>query len=155
MSEEESTGSSETDVTDNMRVAFVCVQNAGRSQMATAFAKRERAQRGLQESIDIVTGGTDPADTVHEVVVDAMDELGVDLTGQSPREVDSEELDSCDYVATMGCSTLELGVIETTVDVREWDLDDPHGEEIGTVREIREEIKQRVKHLFEEAILPR
>lgn len=77
MSEGESTGSSETDVTDNIRVAFVCVQNAGRSQMATAFAKRERAQRGLEDSIDIVTGGTDPADTVHEVVVDAMDELGV------------------------------------------------------------------------------
>ncbi|PSP33443.1 low molecular weight phosphatase family protein [Halobacteriales archaeon QH_10_67_22] len=89
-------------------VAFVCVQNAGRSQMSTAFAEQERAERGLDDRVTIHTGGTDPADHVHEVVVEAMREEGIDLSGRTPRSVDTETLNACDYVATMGCSTLEL-----------------------------------------------
>jgi protein-tyrosine-phosphatase len=69
-----------------IRVAFMCVQNAGRSQMSTAFAKREREQRGLEDAVEILTGGTHPADHVHEEVVDVMiRSLGPDASGNIDR----------------------------------------------------------------------
>ncbi len=136
-----------TDPTDTIRLAFVCVQNAGRSQMSTAFAEQERATRGLEDEVEIVTGGTHPAEEVHDVVVEAMDELDIDLSERTPREVSTAELDDCDIVATMGCSTLEL---DTTVDVRDWDLPDPDGKPMAEVREIRAEVRQRVSDLFDE-----
>jgi protein-tyrosine-phosphatase len=128
-------------------VAFVCVQNAGRSQMSTAFAEQERAERGLDDRVTIHTGGTDPADHVHEVVVEAMREEGIDLSGRTPRSVDTETLNACDYVATMGCSTLEL---DADTDVRDWALDDPDGQEMARVREIRAEVAANVAALFDE-----
>jgi protein-tyrosine-phosphatase len=130
-----------------MRVAFVCVQNAGRSQMSTAFAERERAERGLEDEVEIITGGTHPADAVHDVVVEAMREVDIDLADRTPREVSTAELDACDVVATMGCSTLEL---DTAVDVRDWDLPDPDGKSMAEVREIRAEIRERVSDVFDE-----
>ena len=135
---------------DAVRVAFVCVQNAGRSQMATAFAERERAARNLEDRVEVLTGGTDPADSVHDVVVEAMAEVGVDITDRVPRSISTTELEACDVVATMGCSTLELGVDGTTVDVRDWALDDPHGQAIETVRTIRAEVRERVADVFDD-----
>ncbi|APX97991.1 arsenate-mycothiol transferase ArsC [Natronorubrum daqingense] len=132
-----------------VRLGFVCVQNAGRSQMAAAFAERERDRRDWAERVEIVTGGTHPANEVHPVVVEAMNEIGVDLSGRMPRAISSEELAACDVVATMGCSTLELDA-ERSVEVRDWALDDPHGEEFGTVREIRETVEDQVTALFED-----
>ncbi|WP_049944628.1 low molecular weight phosphatase family protein [Haloarcula marismortui] len=131
-----------------MKFGFVCVQNAGRSQMSTAFAERERQRRGLGDSIKILTGGTHPADRVHEEVVTVMGELDIDLSDRTPQEVSTKELESCDVVATMGCSTLELDA--ETVDVRDWGLDDPDGQDMEQVREIRDEIAQRVSDLFDE-----
>ncbi|MCO8255593.1 low molecular weight phosphatase family protein [Haladaptatus sp. AB618] len=126
------------------RVAFMCMQNAGRSQISTAFAERERERRGLEDEVEIVTGGTHPADHVHEIVVEAMDEEGFDLAGRSPQAITTDELESCDYVATMGCSTLELDT-SADVDVRDWALADPDGQDIDRVREIRDEIEEQVK----------
>ncbi len=128
------------------RVAFVCVQNAGRSQMATAFAKREREERRLDD-VEVLSGGTHPAEAVHDVVVEVMDEEGIDLSGNVPREITEEELESCEYVATMGCSTLSL---DGSIDVRDWDLDDPHGADPEEARAIREEVHERVSSLFDE-----
>jgi protein-tyrosine-phosphatase len=130
--------------------AFVCVQNAGRSQMSTAFAEQERRQRGLEESVDIVTGGTDPADHVHEEVVTVMDEVGIDVSGRTPQEVSEETLEACDVVATMGCSTLELDA--ESVEVRDWALDDPDGQDLDAVRAIRDDIEGRVSDLFDEFV---
>ena len=130
-----------------VRVAFVCVQNAGRSQMSTAFAERERAERGLEDDVEILTGGTDPADRVHEEVVDVMDEVGFDLSEREPRAISDAELASCDYVATMGCSTLSL---DADTDIRDWALDDPDGQELDAVRAIRDDIESRVAALFDE-----
>ncbi|MCO8244894.1 low molecular weight phosphatase family protein [Haladaptatus sp. AB643] len=122
----------------------MCMQNAGRSQILTAFAERERERRGLEDEVEIVTGGTHPADHVHEIVVEAMDEEGFDLAGRSPQAITTDELESCDYVATMGCSTLELDT-SADVDVRDWALADPDGQDIDRVREIRDEIEEQVK----------
>jgi arsenate reductase len=139
-----------TDSADPIRLAFMCVQNAGRSQMATAFAKRERECRDLDDSVEILTGGTHPADHVHKEVIEVMREEGFDLSERTPREITSEELRSCKYVATMGCSTLDIGGNDSTVDIRDWNLPDPHGEDIDTVRSIRDNIHQRVVDLFDE-----
>jgi protein-tyrosine-phosphatase len=130
-----------------LKFGFVCVQNAGRSQMSAAFARRERARRGLEDEVEILTGGTDPADEVHPEVVDAMRELDIDLTDREPQAVSDEELNSCTVVATMGCSTLDL---DADVTVRDWALDDPHGQSVERVREIRDEIERRVSDLFDE-----
>jgi protein-tyrosine-phosphatase len=136
--------------TDPIRIAFMCVQNAGRSQMSTAFAERERERRGLEDRVEILTGGTDPADRVHEEVVDVMDEAGFDLSDRTPREITLDELRSCDYVATMGCSTLDVGDVGEDVVVRDWALADPDGQALDQVREIRDEIERQVGTLFEE-----
>ena len=127
---------------------FVCVQNAGRSQMSTAFAERERKRRGLEDSVEIITGGTHPADSVHEEVVTVMGDHDIDLSDRVPREVSTDELESCDVVATMGCSTLELAAED--VDVRDWALEDPDGQDLDAVRAIRDDIEQRVTDLFDE-----
>ncbi|WP_135805909.1 arsenate-mycothiol transferase ArsC [Halorussus marinus] len=136
-------------MTDAVRVGFVCVQNAGRSQMATAFAERERERRGA-EWVEIVTGGTDPADRVHEAVVDTMREVGVDLADRTPREVSREELAACDYVVTMGCSASDVCPATWSGENRDWGLDDPDGRDPEAVRAIRDEIETRVGALFDE-----
>lgn len=130
------------------KLGFVCVQNAGRSQISAAFAERERDQRELGDSIDILTGGTHPAASVHEEVVTVMRERDLDLSDRAPRKISTDELESCDVVATMGCSTLELDAED--VDVRDWALDDPHGQDLDTVRDIRDDVEQRVEALFDE-----
>ena len=139
-----------TDTDDPIRIAFMCVQNAGRSQMSTVFADRERERRGLEDRVEILTGGTDPADHVHEEVIEVMAEDGFDLSDRQPREISLDELRSCDYVATMGCSTLDVGDVDESVDVRDWALMDPDGEDMDTVRTIRDDIEGRVVALFDE-----
>lgn len=132
------------------RIAFVCVRNAGRSQMASAFAERERDARGLTESIDVVTGGTRPADSVHDEVVEVMHEKGIDLTDRTPREITHDELRSCEYVITMGCSAGDVCPATWSGENRDWGLANPHGRDVEAVREIRDEIEARVTALFDE-----
>jgi protein-tyrosine-phosphatase len=140
-----SDGTSERDGRE--RLAFVCVRNAGRSQMAAAFAEREARERGVEDRIAVESGGTDPADAVHPVVVEAMAEIGVDVGDREPRAVDESALATCDHVATMGCSTLSL---PPSVAVDDWALPDPGGEDLRTVREIRDTVERRVCALFDE-----
>jgi len=133
---------------EQTRFGFVCVQNAGRSQMSTAFAEQERAQRELENEVAIVTGGTNPAEHVHDEVVTVMGEVGIDVSDRTPQAVSTETLERCDVVATMGCSTLELDA--DSVEVRDWALDDPDGEDLDDVRAIRDDIEGRVSDLFDE-----
>lgn len=135
-----------------MKVAFVCVQNAGRSQMATAFAERERAQRGVEDEIEILTGGTQPADHVHEEVVQVMQEKDIDLSEKTPRDITPEELQETDYVITMGCSAQDVCPATWSGENRDWGLDDPDGQDLDSVREIRDEIERRVSDLFDELL---
>ena len=116
--------------------------------MSAAFAEQERDRRGLGDSIEILTGGTRPAESVHQEVITVMQERDIDLSDRRPREASTDELESCDIVATMGCSTLELDA--ENVDVRDWALDDPHGQDLDIVREIRDDVERRVKALFDE-----
>jgi protein-tyrosine-phosphatase len=118
--------------------------------MATAFAQRERDRRGLEDRVEIVTGGTRPADAVHDEVVTAMAEVGIDVADRTPRAITTAELRACDHVATMGCSTLDVGDAEDAAEVRDWALADPHDQDIETVRAIREEVEGKVTALFDE-----
>ena len=142
--------STDTDSADPIRIAFMCVQNAGRSQMSSAFADRERERRGLEDRVEILTGGTHPADHVHDEVIEVMEEVGFDLSDRTPREITLDELRSCNYVATMGCSTLDVGEVGDDIDIRDWALDDPDGQDPDRVREIRDEIEGRVIAIFDE-----
>lgn len=135
---------------DNTTVAFVCVQNAGRSQMAYAFARRDQKARGLDEEITLVMGGTRPAEEIHPKVVEAMSERGIDISGRSPREVTVEDLQQSDLVITMGCSADDVCPAGWGGETRDWDLDDPDGRTTEGVRPIRNEIERRVRTLFDE-----
>ncbi|MWV65346.1 ArsC family transcriptional regulator [Halorubrum sp. JWXQ-INN 858] len=146
MTEPIPTDTAETDEQPTTTLTFMCVRNAGRSQMATAFAERERAARGLEDDVEIVTGGTAPAASVHDVVVEALAEVDLDVSGREPRHVSETTLAGSDFVATMGCSTLELDGVDTD----DWALDDPGERPIEEVRPIRDEIESRVVALFDD-----
>jgi len=124
------------------KIAFACVGNAGRSQMATALAERERDRRGLD--IDIVTGGIDPAESVHDEVLEALRDEGIDISGRSPRRIAEEDVVDADYIVTMGCSVEQFRPDGWEGEHRVWSLD------ASDTREQRDEIEQRVSDLFDE-----
>jgi len=132
------------------RIAFVCVQNAGRSQMAYTFARRELDARGLARRFDLVTGGTRPADRVHPEVVEAMAAIGLPIEDRTPRAVTVEELRGSDYVITMGCADDDVCPAGWGGESRDWDLPDPDGRSPRAVARVRDEIERRVTALFDE-----
>jgi protein-tyrosine-phosphatase len=136
--------------TETIRIDFICVHNAGRSQMAAAFAELERDERGLGDVVEIHSAGTDPADEIHGNVVDAMAEVGVDLSDRSPSWVVLDDLKDSHYLVTMGCSITEFNPAQYGVESRAWDLTNPDGQDMATVREVRDEIERRVSDLFDE-----
>lgn len=141
----------DTGSVDRIRIDFVCVHNAGRSQMAAAFAERERTRLGLEDIVEIHSGGTDPADTIHEEVVEAMAEVGIDIADRSPGYVASlDQLEESDYLVTMGCSISKINPAQYGVESHDWDLVNPDGRDMNTVREVRDEIETRVGVLFGE-----
>ena len=121
-------------------VVFVCVHNAGRSQMAAALL--ERAAGG---QVDVRSAGTEPIDRVHPVVVEAMRELGVDLSSHRPRRLDEEVMTEADVVVTMGCGD-ECPVVPGAR-YEDWELPDPAARSLAEVREIRDDIDRRVRDL--------
>lgn len=133
-----------------VRIAFVCVQNAGRSQMATAFAERERRERALEDAVEILTGGTEPADHVHDVVVEVMEEVGFDLGERAPRAITADELEDTDIVVTMGCSASDVCPAAWSGESRDWALDDPDDKDLDEVRDIRDEVRRLVREFFDE-----
>ena len=120
--------------------------------MVAAFAERERDRRDVGDQIEISTGGTQPAEHVHDVVVKAMRELDIDLSDQAPQEVTPKELQAVDLVVTMGCSASDVCPATWNGENRDWGLDDPHGRSIEEVRQIRDEIEDRVVALFNELL---
>jgi arsenate reductase len=124
-------------------VLFVCVQNAGRSQMAEAIFARAAA--GQQEGR---SAGSRPAERVHPEVVEAMRELGIDLAGRTPHGLERTDLDWADHVVTMGCGD-ECPVVPGTR-YEDWDLPDPAGKSLEEVRVIRDEIALRIDRLIKD-----
>jgi protein-tyrosine-phosphatase len=135
---------------ETLRVDFLCVENAGRSQMAADFAEREASERGLEDVVEVHSAGTRPADEVHESVVKAMDEVGIDISDREPKWVVVEDLEHSHFVITMGCTINEFHPSTYGVEHREWGLRDPEEEDFETVREIRDELERRVTELFDE-----
>lgn len=125
------------------RALFVCLHNAGRSQMSAALFERAAAGRHQARS-----AGTTPAERVHPEVVEAMSELGIDLTDRRPRLLTRADAEWADVVVTMGCGD-ECPYIPGKRYV-DWDLADPKGRPLEEVRETREEIARRVKELVAE-----
>jgi len=126
------------------KALFVCVHNAGRSQIAEAFFNH------LAEGKAVATSaGTKPAAQVNPTVKEAMREVGVDISNQTPKPLTLEMLENADRVITMGCGV--EGVCPATfVATEDWQLEDPEGKPIEKVREIRDEIEAKVRKLIEE-----
>jgi len=118
--------------------------------MAYAFAQQERSSRDFENEVELVTGGTQPAEHVHDEVVHTMDAIGIDISDRTPREVTFEEIQASDIVITMGCSAEDVCPAGWAGDNRDWDLDDPDGKSHDEVGRIRDEIRQRVSDLFDE-----
>ena len=129
-------------------VGFVCVGNAGRSQMATAFAAEERERRTLE--LRIVTGGTNPANHVHEPVIEAMADRGIDVSDRVPRRITDADVRDCTHVVTMGCDAAEVLPDDWDGEHRDWDLPNPHGEGVEATATLRDEIERRVGSLVDE-----
>lgn len=124
-------------------VLFVCLHNAGRSQMSQALFERAAGGRHQGRS-----AGTTPGERVHPEVVEAMNELGIDLAGRTPRPLTDEDAEWADIVVTMGCGD-ECPYVPG-VRYLDWDLPDPKGRPLTEVRATRDEIADRVEALVEE-----
>ena len=125
------------------KILFVCVENAGRSQMAEAFAKH----RG----ISAMSAGTVPATTVNSVVVEVMKERGIDLSSTRPKMLTIEMVNEADLVVTMGCSVEKVCpapmIARMQKKLMEWNIEDPKGKSIEKVRQIGEEVERKVAEL--------
>lgn len=126
-------------------VLFVCVHNAGRSQMAAALlAQLSDGQ------IEVRSAGTAPADAINPVAVAAMAELGIDITAEAPKVLTADTVQTSDVVITMGCG--DTCPYFPGVSYRDWKLDDPAGQPIEAVRPIRDAIAGRVRDLVDELL---
>ncbi|HEX3088507.1 MAG TPA: arsenate reductase ArsC [Ilumatobacteraceae bacterium] len=130
-------------------VLFVCIHNAGRSQMAAALLERHAGNR-----IVVRSAGTAPADTINPAVLQAMAELDIDLgaAGASPKKLTDAAVQASDVVITMGCG--DECPFYPGKRYLDWALDDPAGKELAEVRPIRDEIDRRVRALVEELLPP-
>ncbi|NNC93101.1 MAG: arsenate reductase ArsC [Acidimicrobiia bacterium] len=129
-------------MSDKPQVLFVCVHNAGRSQMAAALT--EMHGQGL---IDVRSAGSEPADQVNPMAVAAMAELGVDITARQPKLLSNDAVRESDVVITMGCG--DACPIYPGKQYLDWELEDPAGQDLDTVRVIRNDISRRVLDLVQ------
>ncbi len=130
-------------------VLFVCVHNAGRSQMAKAMFNRLAAERGL--ALRAESAGTEPGESVHDIVAEAMQEMAFDLRAERPKLLTDEMVEESQRVITMGCAIdAEACPAIFLRDVEDWGLPDPKGQPIGEVRAIRDVIGGKVEELLGE-----
>ena len=131
--------------TSRPTVLFVCVHNAGRSQMAAGFLDHLAGDR-----IEVLSAGSAPANTLNPAVIEAMNEVGIDLVerGAHPKLLDATVVERCDVVITMGCG--DTCPFYSGVRYIDWVLDDPAGQGVDAVRPIRDEIERRVRELIAE-----
>ena len=134
-------------MTHKPTVLFVCVHNAGRSQMAAGYLRALAGDR-----VEVLSAGSEPADRINQVAVAAMAEEGIDIAGNQPKILTTESVKDSDVVITMGCG--DTCPIFPGKRYEDWELDDPAGQGIDAVRPIRDDIKARIERLLAE-ILPR
>jgi protein-tyrosine-phosphatase len=126
-------------------VLFVCVHNAGRSQMAAGLVKLRSGGR-----VHVRSAGSAPGEEINPAVVEAMEELGVDMTEEFPKPLTDEVVRAADVVITMGCG--DSCPIYPGKRYEDWELEDPEGKDLSTVRKIRDEIDERVRRLIGELL---
>lgn len=134
-----------TDHADRPTVLFVCVHNAGRSQMAAGFLSHLSDGR-----VTVLSAGSQPADQVNPVAVQAMAEVGIDIAHETPKLLSGSAVLESDVVVTMGCG--DTCPIYPGKRYEDWDLDDPAGQGLDAVRPIRDEIKARVEGLLADLV---
>ncbi|WP_040793372.1 arsenate reductase ArsC [Nocardia paucivorans] len=132
-------------MTDKPSVLFVCVHNAGRSQMAAGFLHHL-----ADGAIEVRSAGSAPAERLNPAVVEAMAEIGIDITAQTPKILTPDAVQSSDVVITMGCG--DTCPVFPGISYRDWDLEDPAGKGVDAVRPIRDEIRARVQALIAELL---
>jgi arsenate reductase len=132
-------------MTDKPTVLFVCVHNAGRSQMAAGYL-----QHLAGDSVEVLSAGSAPADQVNPVAVEAMAEEGIDIAAAQPKVLTTEAVQESDVVITMGCG--DACPYFPGKRYEDWELDDPAGQGIDAVRPIRDEIRSRVETLLAELV---
>jgi arsenate reductase (thioredoxin) len=126
---------------DRPEVLFVCVHNAGRSQMAAGLLNELAAGR-----VNVRSAGSEPADRLNPAVLEAMGEIGIDLSAEVPKALADEQVRAADVVITMGCG--DACPFYPGKRYEDWDLEDPAGKDLETVRRIRDEIEHRVRKLL-------
>lgn len=124
-------------------IIFACVHNAGRSQMAAAFAARD-------PNVRAISAGTEPGERVHPEVVEVMREVGIDLSGARPQKLTQELAQQADLLVTMGCG--DKCPYVPGLKIEDWPLDDPKGKPLSEVRAIRDAIRSRVDQLLGSSI---
>jgi protein-tyrosine-phosphatase len=124
-------------------VLFVCVHNAGRSQMAAALLHQKAGGR-----VHVLSAGSTPADELNPRVVEAMSEIGIDISREFPKALTDDYVRAADAVITMGCG--DACPIYPGKRYEDWELEDPAGKDLATVRQIRNEIEVRVERLLEQ-----
>jgi len=124
-------------------VFFVCVHNAGRSQMAAGLLQSKAGAR-----VRVVSAGSEPADKLNPAVVEAMGEIGIDISAERPKKLEDGMVRESDVVITMGCG--DACPIYPGKRYEDWDLEDPSGKDLETVRGIRDQIETRVDALLSE-----
>ena len=135
-------------MTDVPTVLFVCVHNAGRSQMAAGWLQHLAGDR-----VEVLSSGSAPADAINPVAVEAMSEVGVDITAAAPKVLTDEAVRESDVVVTMGCG--DACPYYPGKRYEDWELDDPAGQGSEAVRPIRDDIRRRVEELIESLAAPR
>lgn len=134
-------------MSDTPTVMFVCVHNAGRSQMAAGWLRHLAGDR-----VRVLSGGSTPAEDINPVAAAAMREVGVDLSRQQPRLWTQESLEAADVVVTMGCG--DACPVIPGKRYLDWELEDPAGKDLETVQRIRDEIRVRVRDLLDDLGVP-
>ncbi|WP_223626970.1 arsenate reductase ArsC [Microbacterium sp. EST19A] len=134
-----------TDAASTPSVLFVCVHNAGRSQMAAGFLRDIAGDR-----VEVRSAGSMPADEINPIAVAAMAELGIDITAEAPKVLTTEAVQASDVVITMGCG--DACPFFPGKRYEDWELDDPAGQGIDAVRPIRDDIRTRIAQLVSELL---
>lgn len=132
-------------MTDRPTVLFVCVHNAGRSQMAAGFLQSLAGDR-----VEVLSAGSKPASEINPVAVEAMAEVGIDITAATPKLLSDSAVQAADVVVTMGCG--DECPFYPGKRYEDWELDDPAGQGIEAVRPIRDEIRRRIEALVRDLV---